>query len=92
MAEAAAGGLRLKPLIDFIIKQAGGGTAGQLAVYHVFLKVPLNLLHAAKIPSLQLIDETSEIRSPQLIRIILTAMRETLGVEYMPVPTMAGAA
>jgi hypothetical protein len=84
-------GLRLKPLIDFIVKQAGGGTAGQLAVYHVFLKVPLNLLHAAKIPSLQLIDETSEIRSPQLIQIILAAVRETLGVEHVPVPAMAGA-
>jgi hypothetical protein len=90
MVEASSGGLRLKPLIDFIVKQAGGGTAGQLAVYHVFLKVPLNLLHEAKIPSLQLINETSEIRSPHLTRIILTAVRETLGVEYVPLPAMAG--
>jgi DNA-binding NarL/FixJ family response regulator len=89
LAEAASGGMRLKPLIDFIVKQAGGGTAGQLAVYHVFLKVPLNLLHAAKIPSLQLVDETSEIHSPHLVRIILAAVRETLGVEYVPVPAMA---
>jgi hypothetical protein len=89
MAEAAAGGLRLKPLIDFIVKQAGGGTAGQLAVYHVFLKVPLNLLHAAKIPSLQLVDDTVEIQSPPLTRVILNAVRETLGVEY--VPAMANA-
>ncbi|HXB03071.1 MAG TPA: hypothetical protein VNV15_09680 [Opitutaceae bacterium] len=90
MAEAAAGGLRLKPLIDFIVKQAGGGTAGQLAVYHVFLKVPLNLLHTAKIRSLQLVDETVEIHSPHLTRVILNAVRETLGVEY--VPSMASTA
>jgi CheY-like chemotaxis protein len=90
MADAASGGMRLKPLIDFIAKQAGGGTAGQLAVYHVFLKVPLNLLHAAKIRSLQLVDETFEVNSPHLIRIILATVRETLGVEYMPGPAMAG--
>jgi hypothetical protein len=90
LAETSSGGMRLKPLIDFIAKQAGGGTAGQLAVYHVFLKVPLNLLHAAKLPSLQLVDETFEIHSPPLTRVILNAVRETLGVEY--VPSMAGTA
>jgi len=89
MAEPSPGGLRLKHLIDFIVKQAGGGAAGQLAVYHVFLKVPLNLLHAAKICSLQVVDETVEIHSPPLTQIILSAVRETLGVEY--VPSMAGA-
>jgi hypothetical protein len=89
LAETATGGLRLKHLIDFITKQAGGGTAGQLAVYHVFLKVPLNLLHAAKIGSLQLIDETVEIDSPPLTHVILAAVRETLGVDY--VPSMASA-
>jgi len=88
MAKATSGGLRLKPLIDFIVKQAGGGTTGQLAVYRVFLKVPLDLLHRAKIRSFQLVDETFEIHSPQLAQIILAAVRETLGVEY--VPALAG--
>jgi hypothetical protein len=46
-------------------------------------------LHAARIPSLQLIDETVEILSPPLTRVILNAVRETLGVEY--VPSMANA-
>ncbi|HWZ94974.1 MAG TPA: hypothetical protein VNW30_07250 [Opitutaceae bacterium] len=90
MDEVSSDGLRLKPLIDFIVKHAGGGTVGQLAVYRVFLKVPLNLLHGAKIRSLQLVDETFEIHSPPLAQIILAAVRETLGVEY--VPSMAGAA
>jgi hypothetical protein len=84
MAEAASERLRLKPLIDFIVKHAGGGTVGQLAVYRVFLKIPLNMLHAAKIRSLQLVDETFEIHSPPLTQVILSAVRETLGVEYMP--------
>jgi hypothetical protein len=46
-------------------------------------------LHAAKIPSLQLVDDTVEIQSPPLTRVILNAVRETLGVEY--VPAMANA-
>jgi len=89
MARTASGGLRLKPLIDFIAKQAGGGTVGQLAVYRVFLQIPLHLLHVAKIRSFQLVDDTFEIHSPALTRVILAAVRETLGVEYRP--AMAGA-
>ena len=72
---------RLKPAIDFIMVQSGGGTLGQLAVYRVFMRVPADLMKRAKIHSLSLVDETVEITDLELQHAIMRAINQTMGVE-----------
>lgn len=72
---------RLKPAIDFIVVQSGGGTLGQLAVYRVFMRVPTDLMKRANIHSLSLVDETVEITDPELQQAIMRAINQTMGVE-----------
>ena len=73
---------RLKPVIDFIVQQAGGGTVGQLAVYRVFLKIPTQLLQAAKVESLNLVTDDVEIDHPPFREAVLNSVTETLGVSF----------
>ncbi len=73
----------LRPLIDFIVNTAGGGTKGQLAVYRVFCKVPNDLLLKSRITSLNLVGDDFEIQDKQLKTRLLEATRSVLGVEYV---------
>lgn len=73
----------LRPLIDFIVSTAGGGTKGQLAVYRVFCKVPNDLLLKSRITSLNLVGDDFEIQDTQLKTRLLEATRSVLGVEYV---------
>lgn len=73
----------LRPLIDFIVSAAGGGTKGQLAVYRVFCKVPNELLLKARITSLNLVGDDFEIQDAQLKARLLEATRAVLGVDYV---------
>ncbi|HSI85548.1 MAG: hypothetical protein ACAI35_01425 [Candidatus Methylacidiphilales bacterium] len=75
-------GQKLKPLVDAIVNKAGGGTKGQLAVYRVFLKVPSDLLKAAGVGKLSLIDQNAAIKDPVLWETILRATMEVAGLEY----------
>jgi len=73
---------QLRPLIDFIIQQAGGGTKGQLAVYRVFCQVPHELLLKSRITSLNLVGDNFEIQDLALKSRLLEATRTVLGVDY----------
>lgn len=73
----------LRPLIDFIVSTAGGGTKGQLAVYRVFCKVPNELLLKSRITSLNLVGDDFEIQDSNLKARLLDATRSVLGVEYV---------
>lgn len=73
----------LRPLIDFIVSTAGGGTKGQLAVYRVFCKVPNELLLKSRITSLNLVGDDFEIQDSNLKTRLLEATRSVLGVEYV---------
>ena len=73
----------LRPLIDFIVSTAGGGTKGQLAVYRVFCKVPNQLLLKSRITSLNLVGDDFEIQDPDLKARLLESTRAVLGVDYV---------
>ncbi len=81
---AATPEFRLKPLLDFIISQAGGGTVGQLAAYRVFLKVPNELLVQSGIRSLNLVSADFVIQNHALATSLLAAVEEVLGKPYQP--------
>jgi hypothetical protein len=73
--------MKLRPVINAIETKGGGGIAGQLLVYRVFLRVPFGSLYDEGITSLKLVDENSAIRNPELQDAILDAAREIAGVE-----------
>jgi hypothetical protein len=73
--------MKLRPVINAIESKGGGGIAGQLLVYRVFLRVPFGSLYDEGITSLKLVDENSAIRNPELQDAILDAAREIAGVE-----------
>lgn len=75
------GGIRLKPIIDFIQSSAGSGTLGQLTVYRVFLKIPPNLLKEAKIQSVKFVDDSFRISSTELQSAIRDAVKKTLKMD-----------
>lgn len=62
----------------------GGGVEGQLLVYQVFLRVPFQLLHDEGIKSLQLVDEKTVIRNPELHAAIVKAAKDVAGIELPP--------
>lgn len=68
--------MRLSALVDFIVASAGSTSIGQLLVYRVFLRVPPELLQAEDIASVNLIEDTSLIRSPALQEAIAAAVQE----------------
>lgn len=53
---------RLRPLLQAIEQKGGGGLPGQLLVYRVFIHVPADLMHAAGIQSISLVDDNVVIR------------------------------
>ncbi|MBV8171496.1 MAG: hypothetical protein JO219_06170 [Candidatus Eremiobacteraeota bacterium] len=79
-------GYKLKPLLDFIIDQAGGKNlpkiAAQLAVYRVFRRVPRELVLADNIHSLKIGDPTIEVHNKELYDAIVRAIETTFGVKY----------
>ncbi|MBV8281137.1 MAG: hypothetical protein JO347_03620, partial [Candidatus Eremiobacteraeota bacterium] len=81
-------GYKLKPLLDFIIDQAGGKAlpkiAAQLAVYRVFRRVPRELVLADNIHSLKIGDPTIEVHNKDLYDAIVRAIETTFGVKYEP--------
>ncbi len=71
---------KLKSAIDFIHGHAGGGTAGELAVYRVFMQVPGELLRDTGLEKLDFSNESIEIDNPKLRQAIVDAISKTLRV------------
>ena len=80
-AAASTDGLRLRPILEAIGAKAGGGVAGQLLVYRVFLQIPTELMHAAGIHSLSLVDDQFTLRHPELRAALADTARRHAGVD-----------
>ena len=80
-AASTTGGPRLRPILDAIGAKAGGGIAGQLLVYRVFLQIPTELMHAAGLHSLSLVDDTYTIPNQELRNALVAAARQHAGVD-----------
>ena len=74
-------GTRLRPIIDAITAKAGGGIAGQLLVYRVFLQIPTELMHAAGLHSLNLVDDNFKIPNAAFRAALATAARRHADVD-----------
>ena len=74
-------GLRLRPVLDAIGAKAGGGVAGQLLVYRVFLQIPTELMQAAGLHSLNLVDDQFTLRHPELRAALADTARRHAGVD-----------
>ena len=74
-------GLRLRPILDAIGAKAGGGVAGQLLVYRVFLQIPTELMQAAGIHSLNLVDDHFTLTHPELRAALAETARRHAGVD-----------
>lgn len=59
---ATATAWKLRPLLHAIEQKGGGGLPGQLLVYRVFIHVPADMMHAAGIQSLSLVDDSVVVR------------------------------
>jgi len=81
-------GLRLRPVLDAIGAKAGGGVAGQLLVYRVFLQIPTELMQAAGIHSLNLVDDHFTLTHPELRAALAETARRHAGVD---IETLAAA-
>lgn len=79
--DRAAPGLRLRPILDAIGAKAGGGVAGQLLVYRVFLQIPTELMQAAGIHSLNLVDDHFTLTHPELRAALAETARRHAGVD-----------
>jgi hypothetical protein len=78
--EAGSGKMyKLRPILAQIEKLCGGGIEGDLLVYQVFLRIPLNLLRAEGISSLHIVDDQTSFDSPELLEAISSATREVTG-------------
>lgn len=74
-------GLRLRPVLDAIGAKAGGGVAGQLLVYRVFLQIPTELMQAAGLHSLNLVDDRFTLHHPELRAALAETARRHAGVD-----------
>ncbi len=72
---------RLLPVLDLIRAKAGGGLAGQLLIYRVFLHVPAELMRAGGLHSISLVDEHLVVNHPRLRDAIATAARSQAQIE-----------
>lgn len=72
---------KLRPVLDLISAKAGGGFAGQLLVYKVFLQLPPDLLQAAGLSSLNAVDEDFVVTHPELRTAIIEAAQRHAGVD-----------
>ena len=77
---APAEGWLLRPLLDAIVRRGGGGVAGQLLAYRVFLRVPVELLDRAGLHSLNLAGTDYVIRDVELYAAIRRSMCEVAGM------------
>jgi hypothetical protein len=77
-------GCLLRPMLTQIENLKGGGVEGQLLVYQVFLRVPFQLLHDEGIKSLQLVDEKTVIRNPELHAAIVKAAKDVAKIDLPP--------
>lgn len=75
---------RLRPVLDAIGAKAGGGLAGQLLVYRVFLHVPTDLMQAGGLHSLSFVDENFVATHAPLRAAIIKAARTHAQVEVEP--------
>ena len=80
---------RLRPILDAIGAKAGGGVAGQLLVYRVFLQIPTELMHAAGLHSLNLVDDHYTIAHSALRAALAAAARRHAGVDIDALLTTA---
>ncbi len=76
--------LKLKPIMDFVIRHSGGGTTGQIAAYRVLLKIPRPLLQAMKIESINFIDDNFELPNQEAYHAIVEGIKSVLNVTYQP--------
>ncbi|MBW8780712.1 MAG: hypothetical protein JF599_02325 [Verrucomicrobia bacterium] len=88
VTKTPADGLRLRPVLDAIGAKAGGGIAGQLLVYRVFLQIPTELMQAAGLHSLSLVDDHFTLRHPALRAALAETARRHAGVD---IETLAAA-
>ena len=69
-------------MVEYITKQAGGGTLGQLATYRVLLQVPPELLRESGIRSLEFDNSSDiEIKNPELQLALVAAVERTLNIQ-----------
>jgi hypothetical protein len=74
----------LRPMLDAIISRASTPTAGKLLAYRVFLTIPDELLDAAGIDSINLIDDEFRFDDERLYEALVRGMRAVAGVEWAP--------
>lgn len=71
--------LPLKPLLRFVHQRAGEGSIGQLAVYRVFLLIPLHLLEKSGLDDIDFETTEAVIHDSELISAFHHAVREVVG-------------
>ena len=77
------GPMRLSAVVDYITSLVGNTPLGQILVYRVFLRVPVELLQAEDITTIQLVNDPSLIRTAELQKAISAAVME---VARRPLP------
>ena len=75
---------KLRPILDAIGAHAGGGVAGQLLVYKVFLQLPPDLLKAAGLESLSVVDDKFTVTHPSLRPALVEAARRHANFDITP--------
>ena len=83
-APASSSKWRLRPVLDAIGAKAGGGVAGQLLVYRVFLNVPSDLMQAGGLHSLNFMDDHFVAAHAPLRAAIIKAARAHAAVDVEP--------
>ena len=77
-------GWKLRPVLDAISARSGGGIAGQLLVYRVFLQIPTELMHAAGIHSLSLVDDGFTLSHHPFRAALIAAAQRCASVDVSP--------
>jgi hypothetical protein len=83
-AAQEASQFKLRPMLAQIEKLCGGGIEGDLLVYQVFLRVPLDLLREEGISSLNIVDDQTVFSSTKLHAAIVRATKEVTGFNLQP--------
>ncbi len=83
-AQASCAPWKLRPILDAIGAHAGGGVAGQLLVYKVFLQLPPDLLKAAGLESLSVVDDHFTVTHPSLRPALVEAARRHANFDITP--------